>query len=531
MRTRNSVLLGAALASMGCIASLGAEKEAKPDQSIVLEGTPNAIEIPAQLKDGDKSKPPSGLAQATVVALLETLIGSTRPGGAARKAGEKEDALRCRALTPATYYVLHLVRHGKGEPATREDAWYAFYCGWLGMSSRERVNDPDYAMHYRQARLFGAKRLSFLYLHYDVPMGTVDRASIIGQLRKAWIAELPPEESVGDSKEVETIRRIELQLFWKRFEEANEGVAFRDIEGNKEGEQPDFGRMIYGKLRMMSVNELDKLALRLGTLWTSSLEGADPRITGPRGQRLRQIPTEIAGGPLYVEADFLPISYRIDITKKNPVWRDNLASVLGQFDLQGASIRGIKIEMKPKALFGYSLENEINYPTSNIAITGVRGKAEQSSEESKLIATKKYDNEKKYNFDFGFALPVKSVKELSFSGAAQQVQPKPVEKNRIYGTASIFLLGPVDTKASKLWRFSPELIYGMALDKTPWNHHLIAIGFGLKYVQPFFGITGTRLGVAAEDGSVASYRWGWRSTYGLKIPVASISDLIKKAGN
>jgi len=106
--------------------------------------------------------------------------------------------------------------------------------------------------------------------------------------------------------------------------------------------------------------------------------------------------------------------------------------------------------------------------------------------------------------------------------------PKPVEKNRIFGTVSLFTMGPADTKATKLLRLTPEFINGMAVDKRPWHHHLLAFGLSFKWVRPFAGITGSRLTFAGTDGTVAGYRWSWKFRYGLKIPVSGITSLIKK---
>ena len=496
-----------------------AETQKQPDQTIVLEGAPSFIGIPNELISGGVAISPKGLSQSVVERLIAGLsAAATAPTVGVGAAATCSDG----RLTVGTYYILHLVKHEKLDPATRTDAWYTFTCSWLGMSSRAKLNDPDFATHFREARLFGAKKLSFLYLHYGVPVGTPSAEVVKKQLAADWL-KLIPRSIPGSEK----LSKDSLDAFWKSFEEANPGVAFRNPDtGEKEKELDP--KDSFDLARTRSETEIKRLAAILGEKWLREFEANGDRISGPRGGKLLPVQNLAGTETSYVEADFLPITYKIDVLKKNPVWRDNLKAVLTQFGLESATLKSLSLPMEPKALFGYSLNNEINYPTSDISITGIRGKTDQFGEESRLISTKKYDNEKKYLFDFGFAVPIKSVKELSFNNSGQVVQPKPVEKNRIYGTVSIFPLGLVDTKASKLFRFSPEILYGMSMDSSPWDHHLIALGLGLKWAQPFVGVTANHLAIAAADGTVARYKWGWRLTYGVKIPVSAIGALIKK---
>jgi len=231
-----------------------------------------------------------------------------------------------------------------------------------------------------------------------------------------------------------------------------------------------------------------------------------------------------------VEEDFLPITYKIDISKKNPVWRDDLKTLAGAFIPQGG-LTSLELEFtEEQALLGKRLDMEIDYPTSDITITGIRGTAAEGQTTTKVIATKKYDNEKNYWVDFGFVIPLKSVKELQFNSDGKLVQPKPVEKNNIFGTVGLFPFGSVNTKGDNLLRLSPQIIYGMALDKNPWNHQLFALGLGLKWVQPFAGVVGTRSAIAGADDKIAGYKWNWKFTYGIQIPISKLTDFVKKTG-
>lgn len=485
-----------------------AQDKKGPDQVLLVEGTPENLAIPASLNVNGTLRAPTGLSLSEAQSLLVTLL---TPGS-----GTVMGATATCPLNPATYYVLHLVRHERGEPAARNDAWYAFTCSWMAPGARLQLNDPEIEDHYRQARLFGAKQLSMVYLHYGVPIiGEITAARVETFLREEWTRMLP-----APTGEASVLSR-ELEFFWKDFELANSGLAWKPPAPPI----PAFTAENYTQARNLSVTEVARLAADLAPKWVAEFRTGGARLSGPRGKK--PIPLNNAQ-TAYVEEDFLPITYKIDVFRKAPVWQEDLRTITSQFGLQAGNFSAFRMPATTGALFHKSLDMSVNYSTSDIVITGIRGVSADVTTPAKVISTRTYDNERKYLFDLGFAIPFKSLRELKFDKDSKLVQVKPVEKNRIYATVGLFPLGSVNTKADRLYRLAPAVIYGMGLDKSPWNHHLIGVGLGLKWVQPFVGLAGNRAPLAATDGTIDSYEWSWRLTYGIQIPTRAITGAIKK---
>jgi hypothetical protein len=367
------------------LTALATDTQKQPDQTYVLEGVPARIEIPSGLalpKAGLRA--PTDLTQAQVESLLVELL---QPKSAT---ASKEPTGCASVLKPDTYYVLHLVRYEKGEPATRSDAWYAFSCGWNKPSWRQKMNDPEISAHYKQERLFGASKLSFLYLHYGVPSGPITQAGVEEAVAKEWKAALPTESS-GEP----AVDSRRLELFWDAFEKANPGIAWPaqrptfsketyEADGKKSvteieriakefsnvkkltlpeslkdpeaGSQqlkqfwdefekenpriawtprPNFSKDAYEAARKKSVAEIDRIAKDFAPGWVAEFRTNGARISGPRQKKLLPLAGPPSESVYYVEEDFLPITYKIDILKKNPVWQDDLRAIASQFGLQG----------------------------------------------------------------------------------------------------------------------------------------------------------------------------------------------------
>jgi hypothetical protein len=444
-------------------------------------------------------RPPSGFSQAQVESLLAELL---------KGRGGVKDGI---------YYVMHLVGYEKGEPAHKSDAWYAYTKEWSNPNLRERLNDPELKDHYKEERLLGARKLTFLYVHYGIPSDTITAERVRQAVAAEWKRGLPL--AVSTSPDVDSVR---LKLFWDSFEMANPGIKFKG--GIPE---PMFTPANYAADHANSVSEIDRLAQQFAPRWVAEFRTSGMRITGPGGKPLVALSGPPSDTVYYVPDGFLPITYKIDILKKNPVWQDDLKTIASRFSLQ-SGFTSIDIPLlETSALVNVSIDKEINYPTSDIVLTGIRGGADDASMEGKIIATKRYDNERKYWFDLSFVVPFKSIEELKFNSDDKLVQTAPVEKNRIYAAVAFFPLGSVNTKADNLLRFAPSIIYGMALDKKPWDHHLVGAAVGLKWVQPFIGLAANRNTYPAADGTIDHYSWGWRLTYGIQIPTRGIVSAIK----
>src|SRR5205085_8618310 len=66
--------------------------------------------------------------------------------------------------------ILHTREHVPGKVDTRRDTWYVYFHKWAYAKAVAPLWDTEIKSHYKQARLFGARRITLLYLHYNVPL-------------------------------------------------------------------------------------------------------------------------------------------------------------------------------------------------------------------------------------------------------------------------------------------------------------------------------------------------------------------------
>jgi hypothetical protein len=492
-----------AIVALACASFVFAADQTKaPDQSYVLEGLPDILTaIPKELPTGENAKL-GDLTQAEIQQILK----ATLPADA--------------NIDPLTYYVLHLAYHPKQLPASIQDAWYVYFAGWQKPSWRQLLNDPEINDHFAEARLLGAEKMTLLYLHYNVPVVQVTTTGVESNISDRLTKLLPAGGNSAENVE-------QLKLFWQSFNTgypaATNPIRVAVVAASALVDPAAITAATYttdlGKTR----TAIGVIARTEAAAQTAAFRfGTDDVIKGPRGVKLAQVTGKDAAA-LYVEEDFLPITYKVDITKKNPVWVDDLKAAADAFGLQSGMVSEVRLAGTAGALVGRKLNMRIDYPTSDIVVTGTRGK-----NEGKIFATKKFDNESLHWIDIGLVIPLKSVKELKFNDEGRLVQPKPVEKNRIYATVGFFPFGPVNTKGKNLLRLAPEIMYGMALNDNPWNHQLFAVGLGLKWVQPYVGITGTRSAIPAADQTIAGYKWNWKLSYGLQVPISALASFVKK---
>jgi hypothetical protein len=60
------------------------------------------------------------------------------------------------------------------------------FTGWASPRQIDRLNDLRLKEHYKEARLYGAKRLSFVYFHYGVPAGPTAPEPVAAKVIESW---------------------------------------------------------------------------------------------------------------------------------------------------------------------------------------------------------------------------------------------------------------------------------------------------------------------------------------------------------
>jgi hypothetical protein len=161
-----------------------------------------------------------------------------------------------------------------------------------------------------------------------------------------------------------------------------------------------------------------------------------------------------------------------------------------------------------------------------------------SGSSSKQIGKNTFDNEKKYRYDFSFALPLKSYQDLTVSSTDLTVTAKNVNKQNLFAVVNLSPFAYDTKKAS--FQLLPVFLYGMPITGKPLNHHLIAAAIGLNRVQFFAGILvnhnqvapgnsvpGSTNSSSTSAGPIRDY-WSAKLSYGINFPVSTITSLLKK---
>jgi len=230
------------------------------------------------------------------------------------------------------------------------------------------------------------------------------------------------------------------------------------------------------------------------------------------------------GGPLkalgrnyLVDSRYVPLAYRIAVTKKVPDPLKNLKTLAG-FVLQGEAT-AIRLEAKPNAFCAWRRLDDVLKP-SDMNIRAMRGDGDEAKELSKTL----YDNERKYLFDFSLALPVRSFQTVKFDTENNQIVSTKTEREDLFAMVDLYLW-PTDTKKVQ-WRLLPQIMYGFAITGKPWDRQLLATGLGTSLAQPFVGISFNHFQTQpAVPGGDPGHRWVRKLAFGINFQVATAAKL------
>lgn len=226
---------------------------------------------------------------------------------------------------------------------------------------------------------------------------------------------------------------------------------------------------------------------------------------------------------LAIDERFLPISYRVNITKKLPDVQQSLKGIAGLV-VQSGAVKVVTVENKFFTL-GLGKVMDIKHQPSDMKTTALVG----AGQEQKEISTQTYDNEKRYWYNFSFALPLKSFKDVTFDFQNQLVTPKKVEKQNLFAMVNV---SPFKFDTKKPWAQAvPVFIYGVPITGKPLDQHLLGIALGFNYVQPYIGVHYNRTKVPRVAGATQTDdlkdRWVGKLSYGINIPVSYVVGALK----
>lgn len=219
-----------------------------------------------------------------------------------------------------------------------------------------------------------------------------------------------------------------------------------------------------------------------------------------------------------VKEDFADLVYRAIIKPKLPANVEHLLALLRIATIPKAEDAG-----QPVTLVGYGLLDQVAVP-SDVTIFGMR-----SDKLTPIGHSIQYDNEGKYLWDAGVAVPVNKLTLLDYSEENNVFSPKSINKQSIYGVVDLYPW-PVDIKAGSTRYLLPRAMLGIGLTGRPGDNFLVGGSWGIPQLQFFVGsafaahrvpIQGTT-GTNRSGGQNFEQRYGSRLSYGINVPVLSV---------
>jgi hypothetical protein len=437
--------------------------------------------------------------------------------------------------TPAggVSYALHVVRYIDNETSVDQSHWYAYSSEWAGRGWWYWLVDPRNGSHFTETRFFGDRHAALAYMHHNIP--AIARALALQTTFKDQLslrAAAPnPADRATLASEISTLYTALLTDYTKwslkatpagslpviNFATDFPGLAARvaavpaDLQGT---------RAIHDEMRAAADASRAVYGTLFGQGQAASTIQLQQKGTNRPLARLddNYLTTQNA-------ADLLSLVYRVEITKKKPAPLQNLVDAAG-IALGTAARDAQLLDLVDRLSLCGGRQFEVYPLPSDMVFTAKF----TSEEKEKQLAKLTFDNEKKYRYDFSFALPLKSYNDLTYSVENGSITAKKVTKADLFAAVNLSIF-PVDTKRWQSQLFPPSLIYGMPITGKPLKHHLIGLGFGLNRVQMWGGfVINEKEEAPNPDDPDATPERTWESSpsFGINFSIASIKQLLTK---
>jgi hypothetical protein len=385
-------------------------------------------------------------------------------------------------------YIIHIYRYLDDETSVDKQNWYVYHKPWADASKHSlfaHLDDLQVAKHFKEHRIYGNSKIALLYLHLNVPAASKQDIEVAAtkQLKKAGAPHADQVEPALISRQIfDQVPTVQLK------DDTPVGIQ--------------------------TSNKKDYVVVPV------KLKGHINGLAGMCDYLKDDKDEDITVCNYLVDERFLPITYKVAVTKKVPDPQQSAKAIAGLvLGAQGSGQVTLVIPLKSYVL-GTLRMMELTPRPANIVVTGSVGGGEKARE----LAKETYDNEKKYHYNFSFAFPFKSYDSVTLDLSNQLITPKKLTKQNVYAMIN---LSPwaIDTKKPQLQLF-PTFIYGMPITGKPLHQQLVGVAFGFNFLQPFVGIHFDR-NQTQTNGQVQT-RWVRKLSYGLNIPVTTATTLLNK---
>ncbi len=341
----------------------------------------------------------------------------------------------------------------------------------------------------------------------DTGQATIDNPGAAGQL----IGVLLPKQFVPGAKDKQTYCIIHV-LRWGE----------PDAKTNKQAIQAQ-NWYLYSTLRSTKAG------------WTQEDFTKNKRLFGSHKVYIIYIHLNVAASTIYIP------SYRLTVTKKVPANLQHLLTLFQTFapGTTGPSAITPHVEEVTTDHYGWGAL-DLQYDPSDITVSSttraVKNGAADSSPEAKLSDDITFDNEGGYNFDFGFAVPIKKISQVNVNFTNGTATPVKVNDLSVFMVVDGYLK-PVDVKSSR-WTSWPHPLAGVAFAKQPLNRILVGGAWGPRFAELYLGAmfvkqpkrtAGDSCKGSNTSGVVTgSYQYCAQFSIGINLPVSGIASALSK---
>lgn len=419
-----------------------------------------------------------------------------------------------------TYYMLHVVKYIDGRMRVESQDWFVYYKPWTETKGPKglwaRIQDPRIAKHFNEARIYGSPKVAMVYLHGNLPTVNVDVA--VQAMLKVFLEDAKQERAKDAAAFKRATDDLRARLPEKVGTRAKAAAAREILDDQGKPIPEDIREAAY-----LRAEDYVAALLRGDKERTSRITLVD-RETGE--------PIVALTPTLLTTDDFGGLSslhYKIAVTKKVPAPQENLKALTKVITgMSTPSTVVLSVSQAQSLCAGQNLR--IEPLPSDMEVTALAG-----AKGDETLSKHTYDNERKYNIDFSFAVPLKTYNDLTLVSESGAVTAKKVQKTDLFAVANLSIW-PYDTKKAQA-QILPVLLYGMPITGSPLKHQLLALGFGLNKVQVFVGWQWDRIetvSAASADGvttgtiaaPVTGDTWTRRLVWGINLPVRTVVDLL-----
>lgn len=269
--------------------------------------------------------------------------------------------------------------------------------------------------------------------------------------------------------------------------------------------------------------------------WTQEDFTKNKRLLGSHRIFILFVHLNVAPGTIYRP------NYRLTVTKKIPANIQHLMTLFETFAPASSGAASVTTRALSASANYYGWGRlDLQYVPSDITVASttraIKDEVADSSPESKLSDDITYDNEGGYNFDFGFAVPMKKISQVNVDFINGTATPVNVNDLSVFMVIDGYFK-PVDVKSSR-WTSLPHPLAGVAFAKQPLSRILVGGAWGPRFAELYLGAmfvkqpkrtAGDSCSGSNTSGVVTgSYQYCTQFSIGINLPVSGIASALTK---